>query len=83
MSTVRSSVQKYSDWYDNIRIVSLKNPLIASALEKKLEHHSYAKREYVETTLSSSAAYVNEDLPPTDDDYEILSDTSSITGRNI
>ena len=83
MSKDMSSVQKYSDWYDNIRVVSLKNPLIASTQKTKLQQYSYQNKEYFKATSPTSARNVNEGLFSTDDVCSSSSDTSSITGRKI
>ena len=41
-----SSLEQYSEWYDNLRKVSLQNPLTLHNQEKKLQNHS------VETKVS-------------------------------
>ena len=41
-----SSLEQYSEWYDDLRKVSLQNPLTLHNQEKKFQNHS------VETKLS-------------------------------
>ena len=74
MSGAKSSLQQYSDWYDNLRKVSLDNPLTSSSMQNRLNLCSYRDKKLSKTDLEKK---FEEESFESDDNLENSSDISS------
>ena len=73
MAEKKSSLQQYSDWYDNLRKVSLKNPLTTFNLDKKIRNSFPQKEELFRSSSSKLPNNTDEDIDTSDDDNDSLS----------
>ena len=81
-----SSLEQYAEWYDNLRKVSVKNPLNAPVIQRNLEQEksSNIKSSRTKRTSKTLRDQPKDKVLETDDDEEFssLSDNSSGTGRD-
>ena len=83
-----SSLEQYAEWYDNLRKVSVKNPLNAPVKQRNLiqERASNIKSRRTKRKSKSLRDQSRDRVLETDDgddvDIGTLSDTSSGTGRD-
>ena len=83
-----SSLEQYAEWYDNLRKVSVKNPLNAPVKQRNLiqERAGNIKSRRTKRKSKSLRDQSRDRVLETDDgddeDFVTLSDTSSGTGRD-
>ena len=83
-----SSLEQYAEWYDNLRKVSVKNPLNAPVKQRNLIQEKACNIKSRRTKRKSkslrdqSRDTVLETDDGDDEDFGTLSDTSSGTGRD-
>ena len=81
-----SSLEQYAEWYDNLRKVSVKNPLNASVKQRNVEQEKSCniKSSRTKRTSKTSRDQPKDKVLETDDDedFSSLSDNSSGTGRD-
>ena len=83
-----SSLEQYAEWYDNLRKVSVKNPLNAPVKQRNLIQEKACNIKLRRTKRKSkslrdqSRDRVLETDDGDDEDFGTLSDTSSGTGRD-
>ena len=83
-----SSLEQYAEWYDNLRKVSVKNPLNAPVKQRNLIQERACNIKLRRTKRKSkslrdqSRDRVLETDDGDDEDFGTLSDTSSGTGRD-
>ena len=72
-----SSLELYSIWYDNLRKVSLKNPLTISHLDNRILSSCFEREELLESSSSNLPNNTEEDSDTSDDDKESSSGINS------
>ena len=81
-----SSLEQYAEWYDNLRKVSVQNPLNASVKQRNVEQEKSCniKSSRTKRTSKTLRDQPKDKVLETDDDEEFssLSDNSSGTGRD-
>ena len=83
-----SSLEQYAEWYDNLRKVSVKNPLNAPVKQRNFIQERACNIKLRRTKRKSkslrdqSRDRVLETDDGDDEDFGTLSDTSSGTGRD-
>ena len=77
MAEKNSSLQQYSDWYDNLRKVSLKNPLTTSHLDNKIRSSCSQREELLEFSSLNLLNNNEKDSDTSDDDKESSSGIKS------
>ena len=83
-----SSLEQYAEWYDNLRKVSVKNPLNAPVKQRSLIQEkacnmkSRRTKRNTKSLRDQSSDRVLETDNGDDEDFGTLSDTSSGTGRD-
>ena len=83
-----SSLEQYAEWYDNLRKVSVKNPLNAPVKQRNLiqEKACNIKSRRTKRKSKSLRDQSRDRVLETDDgdeDFGTLSDTSSGTGSDV
>ena len=83
-----SSLEQYAEWYDNLRKVSVKNPLNAPVKQRNLiqERVCNIKSRRTKKKSKSLRDQSRDRVLETDDgdeDFGTLSDTSSGTGSDV
>ena len=83
-----SSLEQYAEWYDNLRKVSVKNPLNAPVKQRNLiqERVCNIKSRRTKRKSKSLRDQSRDRVLETDDgdeDFGTLSDTSSGTGSDV